>query len=121
MTHRDLLELPPKRVRYNASPTLVALTALLMAITGLLIELKPVSLVTGDQTLYIGLAISAGAAVLAIGIRARLWLRLFTVGLVGFCAFNFIQATHALDHQREQMNQRISKLNTDLRNELPGG
>jgi hypothetical protein len=120
MTHRDAEPLP-KRGRRDASPTIVALAALLMATTGLLIELKPVNLVTGDGTLYIGLAIAAGAAVLALGVRARLWLRIFTVGLVGFCMFNFIQATHALDQQRDQVKERIDKIGSDLRDELPGG
>jgi hypothetical protein len=120
MTHREA-EAPPKRVRYDASPTIMALAALVMATTGLLIELKPVSLTTGDATLYTGLAIAAGAAVLAIGVRARLWLRIFTVGLVGFCMFNFIQTTHVLDQQRDQMKYRIDKLGSDLSNELPRG
>ena len=120
MTHREP-EAPPKRLRHDVSPTIVALAALLMAATGLLIELKPVSLATGDGSLYIGLAIAAGAAVLALGVRARLWLRIITVGLVGLCMFNVIQTTHILDQQRDQVTYRIDKLSSDLSDELPRG
>jgi hypothetical protein len=118
MTHREL-EAPPKRVRTDVSPVVVAMAALLMAATGVLIELKPVNLATGADTLYIGLAIAAGAAVLALGVRARLWLRAFTLGVVALCVFNFIQTSHVLDQQRDQLKLRLDKLSSDVSDELP--
>src|SRR5438552_3565805 len=112
-------EPPPRHIARDVSPALVALAALAMAAVGLLVELKPVSLLTGSDTLYIGLAIAAGAAVLAWGVHARAWLRLFTVGVTALCVFNFVQTSHVLDRQRDQLRHRIDNVSSQVRDELP--
>jgi hypothetical protein len=120
MTHREPEPPSPRRrLRRDVSPTIVALTALAMATAGLLIELRRVDLVTGTDTLYLGLAIAAGGAVLAIGVHARTWLRLFTVGVTALCVVNVVQTSHELDKQRDQVKQRLDQVKSDLVDELP--
>ncbi|MDQ1719822.1 MAG: hypothetical protein QOE89_3775 [Pseudonocardiales bacterium] len=121
MTQRGTTAPPPRRTSRDISPASIGLLALLLAGLGLAIEVQPISLTSGTRSLYLGFTVAAGAVVLAIGAHLRLWLRLFTLAVLGLCLVTLITRSADLQKQRDQWQHRLNTVTTDLRNELPHG
>jgi hypothetical protein len=109
------------REHRDVRPVTVALLALGLAAFGLMIEIQPINVASTPVTLYLGATVAVGAAVLAMGLRVRLWLRLFTLAVVALCLFNLVDQSDQLSRQRQQWQQRIQTGTTDLKNELHSG
>jgi hypothetical protein len=84
---------------------LVLAGSLILAVIGLIVEIQPVSLLTGSGTLWVGAALAAGGCVLAFAMRAATWARAITVVVLAICIFNLVTTEHELDQRRQQIQQ----------------
>jgi hypothetical protein len=93
----------------SIGPLVLAVT-LVLAVVGLIIEVQPVSLLTGSGTLYVGLALTAGGAVLAFVMKLRTWVRVITAILVVICIVNVAVVEKQLNDRRHEIQQDLSNL-----------
>lgn len=106
-----LIQLPASAQKVVIHPTSRGLTALAIGscLIGLIINLQPASLLTGDTVTVAGAAIAGGGVLLAFVVSRRVWIKIVTVVLLLACILNVVYVEHALSlkrHQNEQIFRR---------------
>lgn len=84
--------------------------ALILAAIGLVVGFQPVSLLSGTGLLYVGLAMCAGAAVLAWVMKPRTWVRVLAIVAVVLVGANIAYSEAALHQKRQQLENALSGL-----------
>ncbi|HEY5201643.1 MAG TPA: hypothetical protein VIJ31_12135 [Acidothermaceae bacterium] len=100
---------PPDMVKRG----FLALTLVLLVV-GAIVELQPVSLLTGEGTLYVGLALVAGALVLATVMKLSGGVRVLTWVVAAFCIANVVYVSHQMTLRRDEITNDLNKLGTTL-------
>jgi hypothetical protein len=81
---------------------------------GFVIEIQPVSLLTGSSTLWIGLVLAGAGLLVAFTTGARGWLKIAAVAITALCLFNAVDTTRQLEQQREKVRHDLQQISTDL-------
>jgi hypothetical protein len=91
----------------SITTVMVAITLALAGI-GLFMSFQPVSLITGEGTLYTGLALIVGARILAWVMKLPRWVRLTTWAAPTVCVINLVTVEHQLSQRRHELQQILT-------------
>ena len=84
--------------------------ALVLGVVGLIVGYQPVTLLSGSGILYVGLALTAGGAVLALVMKLPKWVRMLTIIAVVLVVANVAVVEHSLTQKRQQIQNELSNL-----------
>lgn len=85
-----------------------------LIVIGLIVGYQPVSLLSGDGILYVGLAMTAGAVIVAFATRLGGWTKIVAVVAVVAVGANVGVVEHEMAQRRQQIRQDLQQLGTNL-------
>ena len=91
----------------------IAAVVVLMVI-GLIVGYQPVSLLSGDGILYVGLAMTAGAVIVAFATRLGGWTKILAVVAVVAVGANIGVVEHEMAQRRQEIRNDLNNLGTTL-------
>jgi hypothetical protein len=86
-----------------------------LAVIGFVINIQPVSILSGSTTLWIGLVVAGLGVPIAFLGKAKLWVSIIVSLVVAFCLLNAIVTQHNLDDRRSQLQHDLGGLRGPLR------
>ena len=94
----------------SVGPTWALAITLILAVGGVIVGFQPVTLLSGSGILYVGLAITAGGAALALAMKLRTWVRVVAVIAAALVILNIVVVEHSLSQKWQQIQNELSNL-----------